>query len=84
MYEAIVRRTRDAFGLSYSPQDFRASAATTIAISDPANVRAATLVLGHVYEGTTEKSYNRARTLDASRCYQNHLDALRKRLGRDT
>ena len=80
VYAAIARRTRDAFGLSYGPQDFRVSAATTIAISDPANIHTASLVLGHIYEGTTEKWYNRARTIDASRRYQIHLDALRTRL----
>ena len=84
VYAAIARRTRDAFGLSCCLQDFRVSAATAIAMSDPANVHAATLVLGHIYDGTTERSYNRARTIDASRRYQSHLDKLRARLCQDS
>ncbi len=84
MYAAIARRTHDAFGLSYGPQDFRVSASTTIAIADPANIHAASLVLGDIYVGTTEKWFKRAQSIDASRRYQAHLDALRRRLGCET
>ena len=80
VYRSIVRRTRTALGSPFSPRDFRVSAATTIAIADPANVHTASLVLGHIYDGTTERCYNRARTVDASLRYQGHLDALRARL----
>lgn len=81
VYQAVVKRTHSAFGLPISPRDFRVSAATTIAIADPAHVHTASLVLGHIYDRTTEQCYNRARTVDASRRYKQHLEALRARLG---
>ncbi len=62
------------------PNLFRA-AATTIATDDPAHFREARQLLGHSFPSTTERFYNRAQTIDASRRNQCHLDALRASLG---
>ena len=80
-YQAIARRTLAVFGFRVGPNRFRACAATTIAIADPVNVAAATRLLGHTWLRTTERHYNLAQTIDASRRYQSHLDKLRARLG---
>ncbi len=78
---AIASRTGEAFGVSLYPNHFRACAVTSIAKGDPVNIRAATKLLHHAYISITERYYNRAQTIDASRRYQSHLDALRERLG---
>ncbi|MCH8149276.1 MAG: site-specific integrase [Planctomycetes bacterium] len=78
--QALARRTRAAFGFCVGPNSFRVSAATSIAIHDPVNVATATRLLGHTWIKTTGLYYNRATTKDASRRYQRHLEALRKRL----
>lgn len=74
----IVKRTRAAFGQSVPPHWFRDAAATTIAIEDPAHVRDAHLILGHASLTTTEKHYNQARSLDASRRHLALLESLRR------
>lgn len=80
VYGITTRRTRVALGVSVYPNLFRVAAATTIAINDPAHFREARQLLGHTFLSTTERFYNRAQTIDASRRYQGHLDALRERL----
>ena len=80
VYQALARRTRAAFGFCVSPNSFRASAVTSIAIHDPGNIATATRLLGHTWIRTTGLYYNRATTKDASRRYQRHLEKLRMRL----
>lgn len=65
----IAARTQAAFGTSVNPHLFRDCVATSIAIHDPVNVRMAATILGHGSFATTEKHYNLARTLEASRGY---------------
>jgi hypothetical protein len=78
---ALARRicihTARAFGVSMPPHWFRDAAATTIAIEDPKHVRDAHLVLGHASLATTERHYNQARSLEASRRHQAMLAGLR-------
>lgn len=81
MYHAIIDRTKTAFGFSINPNRFRACAVTSIAKADPVHIRTATELLGHAYISTTERHYNLAQTIDASRRYQRCLDAARERLG---
>ena len=69
--------TPRAFGVSMPPHWFRDAAATTIAIEDPKHVRDAHLVLGHASLATTERHYNQARSLEASRRHQAMLAGLR-------
>ena len=83
---ALGRRIRihtdRAFGISLPPHWFRDAAATTIAIEDPKHVRDAHLVLGHASLITTERHYNQARSLEASRRHQAMLADLRTSLKR--
>ena len=81
VHQVIVERTKAEFGFRVNPNHFRACAATTMAIRDPVHVRDVSQILGHVRLGTLERFYNLAQTVDASRRYQDHLDALRARLG---
>jgi integrase/recombinase XerD len=80
--QAIIARTRAAFGVSINPHLFRDCAATTLAIEDPAHVGAAATILGHTSSRTTHKHYIQANTLTASR---RHLAAVaaRRRLARN-
>ena len=78
---AIASRTGKALGVRLYPNTFRACAATSIAKDDPANIGTASRLLGHTSLLTTEWHYNRAETIDASRRYLEHLEALRSRLG---
>ena len=83
-YEAvafqIVFRTRREFGRSLSPHLFRDCAATAVAIDNPKHIGDASLVLGHAGHKTTEKHYNHARSLDASRRHVVMLASMRESL----
>ena len=72
----IRRRTEASFGKSIPPHWFRDAAATTIAVEDPVHARDSPLVLGHAGLATTEKHYNQARSLQASRRHQAMLAGL--------
>ena len=76
----IRKQTRRAFGLSLPPHWFRDAAATSIAIEDPKHVRDARHVLGHTNLATTERHYNQARSLEASRRHHAVLATLRTSL----
>ncbi len=78
VYQAIVGRTRAAFGRPINPHLFRDCAATTIAIEDPKHVRVAARVLGHRSLATTERHYNQAQAIEAARHYQDFLVGLRE------
>jgi site-specific recombinase XerD len=74
----ICRLTRQAFGVSVNPHLFRDCAATSIAIDDPEHVRIAARVLGHATLATTERYYNQAGALEASRLFHADLGRLRR------
>ena len=78
VYNRIIKRTKDAFGQAINPHLFRDCAATTLAIYEPEHVRAASSLLGHSDLRTTEKHYNQATCLQASKDYQSHLLARRE------
>jgi integrase/recombinase XerD len=65
----IAKRTLEYLGVVVRPHQFRRCFATSIAIEDPVHVRAASAILGHADPSTTEKHYNRAKTLEAGRVY---------------
>jgi integrase/recombinase XerD len=73
----IAHHTRTAFGASLPAHWFRDAAATTIAIEDPKHARDAQHVLGHASHRTTERHYNQACSLEASRRHQALLTSLR-------
>ena len=76
----IVVHTKAAFGRSVPPHWFRDAAATSIAIDNPRHIGDASLVLGHAGPATTEKHYNHARSLEASRRHADGLARLRRSL----
>ena len=82
LYNRITRRTKARFGRALSPHLFRDSAATTVATEDPAHVQITLNILGHSTLETSERHYNHARSLEATRRYQQRILALR-RGGRD-
>jgi hypothetical protein len=75
----IRKHTKEAFGASLPPHWFRDATATTIAIEDPRHVCDAHHILGNT-RATTQKYYNQARSLEASRRHQAMLAALRSSL----
>jgi len=78
--DAVKRHTQVAFGHGINLHLFRDCAATTLAVHDPSHVACAKDVLGHADPRTTDRNYNQARSLEASRSYNATLEALRKDL----
>jgi integrase/recombinase XerD len=78
IYDRITRCTRKGLGRAINPHLFRHCAATSIAIEDPTHVRIASRLLGHRTFSTTEKYYNQARSVEATRLMQNFLLSLRR------
>jgi site-specific recombinase XerD len=74
----IKKHTRAAFGKHLWVHLFRDCAATTIAIDDPRHARSIMNILGHSTLATSEKHYNQARSLEASRRYQKVIADLRR------
>ena len=72
----IRKHAKEAFGASLPPHWFRDAAATSIAVEDPRHVGDAHHVLGNTL-AMTEKHYNQARSLEASRRHHAMLAALR-------
>jgi len=77
--ERIEFHTKQAFGRAINPHLFRDCAATSIAIEDPEHVRITLSVLGHSRLTTSERYYNHAQSLQATKLYQAHVMALRRR-----
>lgn len=76
----IINHTKTAYGKSVPPHWFRDAAATSIAVDNPRHVGDAHLVLGHAGLETTQKHYNQARSLQASRRQAETLARLRAAL----
>jgi site-specific recombinase XerD len=81
IYDRITKLTLKYLGRSVHPHLFRDCAATSLAIEDPAHVRIASSLLGHRRLATTERFYNQARNIEASRIMQNFLLSLRRGAG---
>jgi integrase/recombinase XerD len=75
--EQIKQRTKAAFGHEIWPHLFRDCVATSIAIEKPDIVAIAADILGHASFATTDKYYNQARAIEASRMYQRCIAKLR-------
>jgi site-specific recombinase XerD len=73
LYQLIVARTREGLGHPINPHLFRDCAATSIAIDDPIHIGIASRLLGHRSGSTTERYYNQARNVEASRLLQKSL-----------
>jgi hypothetical protein len=78
IYFRIMKLTEKKFGHIVNPHLFRDSAATSIAIEDPEHVRYTMAVLGHGSLTASEKHYNQAGSLEASRRLQRHVLELRQ------
>jgi integrase/recombinase XerD len=81
IYIRIVARTSEGLGQAINPHLFRDCAATSIAIDDPAHVGIASRLLGHRSGSTTERYYNQAHSVEASRLMQKSLIARRNGIG---
>src|SRR6185503_19890051 len=77
MYGFITERTKLKFGRSVNPHLFRDAVATTVAIEHPAHVMSTKILLGHHDGRTSERTYNQARTTEASFAHQQRLRRLR-------
>ena len=75
--QRIRDHTREEFGKSITPQLFRDCAATSIAVQDPEHIHVAAVLLGHRTLSTTQRYYNQAQLLDASRHYHAQIRQLR-------
>lgn len=67
IYEAVCRRSEVEFGTAIYPHAFRHIAATTIATLAPEQTDLIITILGHVSIRTSEKHYNKARSLAAAK-----------------
>ena len=77
IYDCVVARTSEGLGQPINPHLFRDCAVTSVAIDDPANIGIASRLLGHRTRSTTERYYNQACGVEASRLMQEALLARR-------
>jgi integrase len=78
IYTHVTLLTRRCLGVAVNPHLFRDCAATSIAVLDPGHVHIAARVLGHATLATTEKHYNQAQALEASRAHAAAIRAIRR------
>jgi len=82
-YSAIgpifTRHTTERLGIRITPHDARDAAATTWAIAAPDKVGIARDLLAHSDLRTTQKYYNRAKGVEASRAHHRVIARLRRR-----
>jgi integrase/recombinase XerD len=76
----IFEHTRQEFGRGLNPHMFRDCVATSVAVDNPKHIGDASLILGHAGHRTTQKYYNHARNLDASRRHAAMIASLRESL----
>lgn len=78
IYETVCRRTEVEFGTAIYPHAFRHIAATMIATLTPEQTDLIMTILGHVSIRTSEKHYNKARSMEAAqRVNENRARARR-------
>ncbi len=78
IYNMVVRRMTKRFGRRQTPHMFRDAAATWIAIESPDQVRITCSILGHAQLRTSERHYNHAHMMEATRRYQKTVLARRQ------
>jgi integrase len=76
-YQQIVLRTREAFGHPVNPHSFRTCVATAVATEDPAHFGITAPMLSHRNLATTEKYYDKARSIEAIRRHQELILGIR-------
>jgi hypothetical protein len=77
----IEKYTVGPNGRPLSPHLFRSMAATSVAIEAPGSVDLIPAILTHRSQKTGEKYYNLAGSLDASRAFNEAVDAIRVAVG---
>jgi integrase/recombinase XerD len=80
IYGNIHRWTGDEYGQPINLHLFRDCAATSIAIDDSANINIVSSVLGHSNLTTSQRYYNQAQSIDASRKFNGAMQSLRRQL----
>jgi integrase/recombinase XerD len=70
IYDCVVARTSEGLGQPINPHLFRDCAVTSLAIDDPGKIGIASRLLGHRTGSTTERYYNQAHSVEASRLMQ--------------
>ena len=75
----IAARTQTAFGEPIPPHRFRHCAASTVAVLEPGQIQIASGLLDHASMSTTNKYYNLAQSIGASRLYAKILAELTPR-----
>jgi integrase/recombinase XerD len=73
---AIKKRTAKEFGLDLTPHLFRDSSVTTLVRDAPESARLTRPILGHSTIEVTNKHYNQAQMVDASRRHLNLMEQL--------
>jgi integrase len=78
IYDAVRRRTREAFGFPVNLHRFRHAAASFWSIQDPANVRGVKDLLGQSTFGITDRHYIMNQSRIAGRILARVVDTLRR------
>jgi integrase len=78
----IAKNTSSRLGIRITPHDARDAAATTWAVAAPEHIGIARDLLAHSDLGTTNKYYNRAAGIEASRAHRQVVAAMRKQTRR--
>jgi hypothetical protein len=78
IYDAVRRRTKEAFGFSVNLHRFRHAAASFWSIQDPANVRGVKDLLGQSTFGITDRHYIMNQSRIAGRILARVVDTLRR------
>lgn len=79
IWPIFARHTSERLGIRITPHDVRDAAATIWAIAAPDRVGISRDLLAHADLRTTEKHYNRARGIEASRAHNRVIAELRRR-----
>jgi integrase len=78
LYRLFKQRVFERTGHDLTLHDARRIIATSIPAFDPANAAAASQVLGHINERVTERHYNQAKGVEASRRMTELISSIRK------
>ena len=77
IHQQITRHTAEAFGVSVHPHLFRHCGMTSLAIAGSKKVHVGAVMLGHASLATSNRFYNLAQTIDATRDYHRAIESLR-------
>jgi integrase/recombinase XerD len=78
-YQQVTKRTKEQFGKSINPHQFRHIAASTMADECPEHVRIGASILGHSSFQTTENYYIQGQLAQAHGKFVEHMLAIRQR-----